>query len=74
MNLFLTLKEKVGCCYISDMAFGMQYNQTARSIVAGLRLEDCEDGHLVSVYSFLSGMAPESQKKSDLILALRDLG
>ncbi len=73
MNLYLILKQKVGCCYIGDMAFGMQYNQTARNIIATLQLEECAELQLSSMYSFLTGNQPESSNKSDVIEALRNL-
>ncbi len=73
MDLYLLLKQKVGCCYIGDMAVGMQYNGTARRIVSTLRLEDCAELQLLSVYAFLTGKTPQSANKADVISALQSL-
>ncbi len=59
---------------MEDMAFGMQYNRTARSILATLQLEECAELQLSGIYALLTGKSPQSSNKDDVIEALRNLG
>ena len=44
-----------GCAYISDMAFGMPYNRTAKECISHKLLENYDLKVLTDMYQYLTG-------------------
>jgi len=73
------LKRAVGCDYISDLACGAPYNETAKkTLVAAMALSDSlfdqyPTAEWIGLYWYLTGNEPVSRDRQDVKNALRRL-
>lgn len=67
LDLFETVKDTVGCDYISDLRFG-KYNRTTKRVLKKIDLNEYPTNQLIDMAEYMYGKKVKSREEAIAIL------